>query len=257
MGISQNTIIVVPCFNEAARLNVTAFEDALQQDPALRFIFVDDGSTDDTQAVLARMSERNGRAHYRILPRNAGKAEAVRHGILEALALEPELVGYWDADLATPLRDISAFASVFDDPNIILVLGSRVRLLGRHIDRTPLRHYLGRIFASAASNVLGLPIYDTQCGAKLFRNVPWLRSIFERPFELNWCFDVELIARLRGLEAKGLCSLRDQCVEYALESWTDAPGSKLNLRQVPRVLGEIARLGLIVRAERLRARTGS
>jgi dolichyl-phosphate beta-glucosyltransferase len=129
--------------------------------------------------------------------------------------------------------------------------------MGRHIERTTLRHYLGRVFASAASLVLGLAVYDTQCGAKLFRATPSMRSAFERRFELSWCFDVELLARLLGLEATGLISLREQCVEFALDSWTDAPGSKLNLRQVPRVLGELARLPAIVHAERSQALLGS
>lgn len=256
MGIVQDTVVVVPCYNEAARLDVAAFEAGIDREPKLRFMFVDDGSTDDTRGVLERLSrQKPGRAEHLILAKNSGKAEAVRQGVLAAIDLKPALVGYWDADLATPLQDITHFANVLEDDKILLVLGSRVRLLGRHIERTTMRHYLGRVFASAASNVLGLPIYDTQCGAKLFRNTPWLRSVFERPFELNWCFDVELLARLLGLEEKGLCNLREQCVEYALESWVDAPGSKLNMKQIPRVLGELARLGLIVRAERRRPPT--
>jgi dolichyl-phosphate beta-glucosyltransferase len=258
MGIVQDTVVVVPCYNEAARLDVAAFEKALEREPKLRFMFVDDGSTDDTRGVLERFSAGHpDRAEHRILGKNSGKAEAVRQGVMAAFELNPELIGYWDADLATPLEDIGSLARGLEDPKILLVLGSRVRLLGRHIERTTMRHYLGRVFASMASTVLGLPIYDTQCGAKLFRATPLMRSVFERPFELNWCFDVEFLARLLGLEAKGLCSMREQCVEFALETWIDAPGSKLNLRQVPKVLGELARLGVIVRAERSRPLSGA
>lgn len=254
MGIVQDTVVVVPCYNEAARLDVAAFERALAQEPKLRFLFVDDGSKDGTRGVLEGLSARcPGRALNHILAKNSGKAEAVRQGVLAAFDLGPELVGYWDADLATPLADIAAFARVLENPKILLVLGSRVRLMGRHIERTTVRHYLGRVFASAASLVLGLDIYDTQCGAKLFRATPLMRSVFERHFELNWCFDVELLARLLGLEDKGLGPLREQCVEFALDSWKDAPGSKLNLKQVPKVLGELARLGMIVQAERSRS----
>jgi dolichyl-phosphate beta-glucosyltransferase len=251
MGIVQDTVIIFPCYNEAARLDVASFEAALEAEPKLRFVFVDDGSTDHTPAVLERLSLGHpDRAEHKTLAVNSGKAEAVRQGVIAAFELAPELIGYWDADLATPLDLIGSFARVLEDPTILLVLGSRVRLLGRRIERTALRHYLGRVFASAAASMLGLAVYDTQCGAKLFRANSLMRSVFERPFELNWCFDVELLARLLGLEAKGLCSVREQCVELALETWADAPGSKLNLKQVPRVLGELARLGAIVRAER-------
>lgn len=253
MGIVQDTIVVIPCFNEAARLDPSAFESPLAREPKLRFLFVDDGSTDRTLEVLRGFADRlPDRVLVHALDRNSGKAEAVRSGVLAAYARNPELIGYWDADLATPLDLIEKFAEVLRDESLLMVLGSRVRLLGRNIERTAARHYIGRVFASAAATVLGLAVYDTQCGAKLFRANEVMRRVFERRFRLNWCFDVEILARLLGLESQGLCDVREQCVEFALDTWVDAPGSKLNLRQVPRVLGELARLGLIVRAERKR-----
>jgi len=254
MGIVQDTVVVVPCYNEAERLDVAAFERALAAEPRLCFVFVDDGSTDATAQVLNRLvADVPGRAFSVVLERNSGKAEAVRRGVLRAAELGPELIGYWDADLATPLEVIADLARVLENPAILLVMGSRVRLLGRHIDRTAARHYIGRVFATAAASLLGLAVYDTQCGAKLFRASPLMLGVFQRPFELNWCFDVEILARLLGLEARGLCNVREQCVEFALDTWLDAPGSKLSARQFPRVFGELVRLAAIVQRERERA----
>ena len=54
------TIIVVPCFNEASRLAVEQFETFIQVHPDLRFLFVNDGSSDDTLEVLRALEARDG-----------------------------------------------------------------------------------------------------------------------------------------------------------------------------------------------------
>ena len=68
-----------------------------------------------------------------------------------------------------------------------LLLGSRVAMLGRDIHRSMVRHYLGRAFATAASIVLDLRVYDTQCGAKLIRRSAALLEALDEPFTSRWC----------------------------------------------------------------------
>ena len=192
--MSQCTI-VLPCYNEAARLDIRGLRSFARKYPSVRFLFVNDGSSDGTLAVLQRFcGTRPSDSTFSTCLGNAGKAEAVRQGILQAMAGGPDFVGYWDADLATPLRVIPEMCKLLErNPHLEIVLGSRVRLLGRRIRRRLLRHYLGRPFASAASLVLGLPVYDTQCGAKLFRVTPKVASLFAAPFRTGWIFDVELL----------------------------------------------------------------
>ncbi len=244
MGLNAKTLIVVPCFNEATRLNCSAFEDALRQEPLLEFIFVNDGSTDGTADVLSQLGQCcGGRVHVLALQSNSGKGEAVRAGVLRAFELEPTYIGYWDADLATPLNAIELFAKEIESRGVSLVLGSRVRLMGRNILRSPVRHYVGRGFATLAAVVLGFPVYDTQCGAKLFRASPLFREVFAEKFEMTWTFDVELLLRLHSFKAKvGGFDLEQQCVEYPLPEWVDSPGSKLNPLQYPRILREMVML---------------
>src|SRR5207237_7949635 len=148
------------------------------------FLFVNDGSRDRTLRMLEALRESEPRKFSVLnLERNSGKAEAVRRGIITALDQKPEFTGFWDADLATPLSEIPGFLEVFETrPEIAMVFGARVRLLGRDISRHATRHYVGRIGATLISKTLGLAVYDTQCGAKLFRAGDALRTGFGRPF---------------------------------------------------------------------------
>ncbi len=242
MGLSFRTLIVVPCYNEAGRLNCAAFEAALGNDRRLEFVFVNDGSTDETGALLAGVRERAGeRARVLELARNSGKAEAVRQGVLAAFDLGAEAIGYWDADLATPLGCIEGFERELEVRNVSMVMGSRVRLMGRHIDRRALRHYIGRGFATLAAFSLGFAVYDTQCGAKLFRATETFRQAFTLPFDLGWTFDVELLKRLKNTPG---FDIERECIEYPLPEWVDAPGSKLNVAHYPRILLELGKMAL-------------
>jgi len=221
-------VIVVPCYNEARRLRGEQFTKYLQGTPHISILFVNDGSTDDTLQVL-RQIERQLPARIQVLhrPVNSGKAESVRAGLLHALeGGTADFVGYWDADLATPLDAINDLLELLLAHNEVdIVLGSRVKLLGRDIERLAVRHYLGRVFATCASVVLGLPIYDTQCGAKIFRVTPNLTGILQEPFSSRWIFDVELLARF--LQSSDTEKAEVKIYEFPLYRWRDVPGSKV------------------------------
>src|SRR5205085_10952421 len=131
--------------------------------PGISFLLVNDGSTDATARVLREIAEKMPRRLEVLdLPSNAGKGEAVRQGMLRLRATDAQYVGYWDADLATPLDAIPSFVALLDErPGVVMVMGARVQLLGRRIVRKWPRHYLGRVFATGASMTLRLPCYDT------------------------------------------------------------------------------------------------
>jgi dolichyl-phosphate beta-glucosyltransferase len=223
-------MIVVPCYNEGLRLPVAQFRQFLSESQ-VRFVFVDDGSEDNTFDLLASLREGSAdRVTVLRSETNQGKAEAVRIGVNFALDQGVEYFGFWDADLATPLDAIRRFLEVFHSrPTVDMVFGSRVKLLGRKVERRAARHYLGRIFATVVSIMLRLPIYDTQCGAKIFRADEGTRKLYAEPFLSRWVFDVEILARY--LVQIGSPQLAAQRIyEYPLHTWEDIAGSKVKVR---------------------------
>ena len=236
--------VIVPCYNEATRLQIDSFVRFLR-DPSsagIQILFVNDGSRDATLSILQTLRSRFPE-RIRVLDKqpNGGKAEAVRQGMLHAIAAGTcEMTGFWDADLATPLAQIPDLATVMQrNSGLTMVFGARVRLLGRAIHRQPLRHYLGRCFATTASSLLRLPIYDTQCGAKLFRVTPELQAVLQEPFQSRWIFDVELLARFMARHRGDPAAVKDHIYEYPLPEWTDVAGSKVNPLDFFKAFGEL------------------
>jgi glycosyltransferase involved in cell wall biosynthesis len=244
-GLPVPTTIVVPCYNEALRLRPEEFLAFAAVHPSVRFLFVNDGSTDDTALVLQTLSARApDRFEWLDIPHNGGKAASVRSGMLRAFAAGARYVGYWDADLSAPLCEIPRFIQTLDaQPQREICIGARVQLLGRTIERRVHRHYLGRVFATAASLVLRLPVYDTQCGAKLFRAAPDVQALFASAFVTRWCFDVELIARLsQARRRSGGPGPEDVIYELPLNEWRDVEGSKVRAIDFVRGLIEVLRI---------------
>jgi glycosyltransferase involved in cell wall biosynthesis len=226
--------IVIPCFNEENRLSKWDFINYPSDKMIdVSFCFVNDGSHDHTIRVLNELKSHVG---SRIIvldnKENKGKAAAIRDGVLHARETGKfDLFGYFDADLATPLFEIKRFVLEFQsNPQIKMVLGSRVKRLGASITRLTTRHILGRIFATIASLMLQLDVYDSQCGSKLFSS-DIIDDIFGSAFHTKWLFDIEIIARLMNKypDAKNMMT------ELPLKQWKDIGGSKLRLKHILKV----------------------
>ncbi|HTW12138.1 MAG TPA: glycosyltransferase [Solirubrobacteraceae bacterium] len=233
----SETYIIVPCYNERERLDVAAFLDFAHSSSDMRLLFVDDGSTDGTGELLhALASESDGTVVVVRLGSNCGKGAAVRAGFLEAIERGAHVVGYMDADLATPLDEFERLLALREEQQADVVMGSRVALLGHDIRRSLMRHYLGRLFATIASVALGVGAYDTQCGAKIFRVGPGFEQAISKPFRTRWVFDVELLGRLIASEPTA------RLVEEPLRRWSETSGSKLTFVHMLRASMEVISL---------------
>ena len=219
------------------------FRAYMAQQPEMHFCFVNDGSTDSTKAVLddfvAQFPQQAVALH---LSPNGGKAEAVRKGMLYLLKEYPHYpwLGYFDADLATPLNEIDRFfESIEKRPELRFVCGSRIKRMGATVNRNWLRHYLGRIFATFVSKILHLAVYDTQCGAKLIRPEQ-AKGIFQQEFLSPWLFDVELFARL--IHQMGYKEVHEYVLEVPLETCIDKGNSRLKFSHMLKVPVDLLRI---------------
>jgi dolichyl-phosphate beta-glucosyltransferase len=218
----MNLCFVVPCFNEEKRLLVESFYQFVNEYPHVSLLFVDDGSSDQTLKVIKKLSERSPQISFLHLESNVGKAEAIRLGFLTIDIADFSFIGYWDADLATPLCEIELFMEMAQTQKYDVIMGSRILRLGSHIKRKWQRHILGRLFATTASLLLKLPVYDTQCGAKLF-TTKIVKDIFQTSFMSKWLFDVEILFRYKKLPIFH----NNRIIEIPLRYWQDEQGSKL------------------------------
>jgi dolichyl-phosphate beta-glucosyltransferase len=236
--------IVVPCYNEQHRLDEAAFL-GLAKSGRLRLLFVDDGSTDRTGEVLERLTAQSDQIDSLTLPGNMGKSEAVRSGLIRATERGADMVGYYDADLATPPDELLRLLTIIEShQNLGAVFGARVAMLGSTIERTSLRHYFGRVYATAASLALGVDVYDTQCGAKLFRANPTFMEAIDRPFNSKWAFDVELLGRLLKGSATAPGIPCDAFLEVPLNSWRDVEGTHIRVADGITAVMQVISIGL-------------
>ncbi|MBF0443686.1 MAG: glycosyltransferase [Oligoflexales bacterium] len=233
--MQEKVCLIVPCFNEEQRLAFDEFDPFVGAGHHL--LFVNDGSNDRTLEILDEHCGSN--IHVLDLKNNVGKAEAVRQGMLKAVSESwsegINWFGFWDADLASPLSEVGnmlLYQAAFENRKVVAVCASRIFKLGSSIERSYLRHLLGRLFATVAGFGLGLKSYDSQCGAKLFRR-DVIASVFGTGFVSKWIFDIEIILRLKDRFV----------VEYPLQLWKDKKGSKLVVyKEILRTLRDLMRI---------------
>lgn len=235
--------IVIPCYNEEKRFPSEDFLDFMQQTQAdVSFCFVNDGSSDNTLELLHSMRAiYQDRITVLDLKKNVGKAEAVRLCLLANSGEEDiDFLAYLDADFATsPQELMRIYTKVIANSYIIMGIGSRWQHLGANIQRDTKRHYFGRIFATIASIILRLPIYDTQCGAKVIKReiVP---EIFNTPFISRWLFDVEVLARI--IRYYGLEDVKNRIIEVPLNEWLEKGNSKIKLKDMIFIPNELFKI---------------
>ena len=205
--------MVIPCFNEEKRFDKLKWQAIVNNFEDCCWIFVNDGSSDNTTFLL---NELTGDNVYQLeLQMNHGKGNAIRAGFNYVINPPPLTslakvnffrLGYIDSDGAFDLTDIKRLFLIAEEkaqsiPPYKLIIGSRVKLAGREIDRSKIRHYLGRLVATFICLGWEKAPYDTQSGFKIFALDSNFREAVKNPFRTSWFFDIELILRLDAINS--------------------------------------------------------
>ena len=224
----SKTLLVIPSYRDSLRLR-PFLDDLLSVLPSRFSILVsDDGSGEkDVSDLLKLIQSKQQESHQKspVLQEvllhsvNTGKGAAVKRGWKEVD--ERSLFAFADADGAVNASEILR-AENYMRQNwryADAVFGSRIKMLGRSIYRTPLRHVIGRVFATLVSFLSGVGAYDTQCGLKIIKSTAFKKI---QPFMKcqGFAFDVELCMLL--------LKTRHSVVEFPVD-WRDVAGSKINL----------------------------
>jgi len=219
--MSPSLSVVVPAYNEAPRISKTLlaiFSHLNNEAIDAEVIVVDDGSADETVTVVKQSFAHAGRVKAILMQNgvNRGKGYSVRTGLLASKA--PFAI-FSDADLSTPIEEVSKLLTILNRDGVDLAFGSRA------IDRSLIRVHQpwrreqgGRVFNAIVRVATRLPFWDTQCGFKAFR-MSACRPIIEVATIDRFGFDVELlyVAHLAGLRLQ----------EVAVR-WDHNDGSKIS-----------------------------
>jgi glycosyltransferase involved in cell wall biosynthesis len=191
--------IVIPAFNESARIEATLARvldcvDSLRWDAEI--LLVDDGSTDNTVAIVQQWMARAPRLHLIKNPGNRGKGYSVRNGLLQAAG---DIVMFTDADLSAPMEEAERLIASID-AGADVAIGSRWLDKQKQTTHQPLyRRFFGRCFNWVTRRIIGLPFKDTQCGFKAFKRDA-AQTIFRLQTIERWGFDPEILFIARKLK---------------------------------------------------------
>jgi dolichyl-phosphate beta-glucosyltransferase len=214
--------LIIPAFNEAQRLPrfLPSVRAHLSQHygGSYEVIVVDDGSKDGTSGVVNDLADHWPQSKLLTHAQNRGKGSAVKTGMLAARG---EVLLFADADGATPIEEEKRLRLAID-AGADLAVGSRLvnsaDVLRRRVWH---RALAGRVFARVARYLVPVPVRDTQCGFKMFRN-DVAQRLFSLSQETGYLFDLELLK---------LATRMGYWIAEVPVNWTEVPGGKLDIRR--------------------------
>jgi glycosyltransferase involved in cell wall biosynthesis len=216
-----------PCYNDAPVIGslVESVHEVLRGSvDDFEVVVVDDGSEDDSVAVLREVAARLPNVRLVLHERNRGYGGAIRSGLAAATK---EWVFYTDGDGQYDPRELKLLVDASAD-DVDVVQGYKVHR-GDGVARTA----IGVVWHQAVALLFGLPVRDTDCDFRLIRR-PVVQAL---PFESSsGVFPVELVWRLKTAGAR--------FVEIPVHHYARAHGRSQFFRPL-RILATFRDLGLL------------
>jgi len=237
----MKNVIIIPCYNEAGRFKFDDFQQFINAHSTYAICFVNDGSKDETLAQLQNFAkDQENRIKIYDMPKNGGKAEAVRSGMNYMMENHKiETIGFIDADLATGFKDYKILVNTLIDKDQKMVFGSRKMESEGDIDRSLFRKLASTLIGVMIKIIIGLPVKDSQCGAKVFQ-VPTAKYVFRKSFMSRWLFDVEMFIRIKNIFDE---TTMNYIKEVAVTNWEEVEGSHITFSDSLKFPKELLEIG--------------
>jgi dolichyl-phosphate beta-glucosyltransferase len=223
--------VILPVYNESETIERTllAVNEYAAVHPDFYFLFVNDGSTDNTRDIINR--RLNGAKNISLLnlKENKGKADALRHAVIE---LDSDYIVFTDGDMAYSLDHVDVLLEALRNNEV--AIGNRK--LGENHPRKTQRFVAGEAFNRLARILLSLDITDTQAGIKGFTG-PVAKKLFSLSRIDDFAFDAELlyIAKRKGYRIAQIPAKVNKFHEFrpsTIKVVRDSPGMFLSLIKI-------------------------
>lgn len=220
----MNLCIIIPAYNEAARIEKTVREYAAffsaQNTIRTTLLVILNGCIDESSAILERLVQEIGTMVRFIRVARKGKGNALKVGFDIALGEGFDLIGFVDADMAT--RPFYFFDLIRNIGTADGIIASRYMPNSQIYPSRPLIKRWGSrlIYETLIKWLLGINYYDYQCGAKVFTK-KLLSTIIDDLHITDWACDIELLY---------LAKQYHYTITEHPTVWYDQTGSKMTIK---------------------------
>lgn len=215
--------IIIPAYNEERRIGKTLesygrYFEKIRKEKKLDYeiVVVINKTTDKTEEVVRFAQKKNKNIKYLNFKRG-GKGFAVIEGFKDALKRNNDLIGFVDADMATPPEEY--WKLIGNIGNADGIIADRYLKGSGLFPKPTIQRILARkLFNFVIKITTFLPFSDTQCGAKLFKKES-LTKVLPKLSMSRWAFDVDLLYAFKKCKFK---------VKALPTQWYDREYSKIN-----------------------------